>query len=402
MLMKDGDDYGVSQGLKQDWVILISDKRLMERLNDYWRHSMYANQVQLRAFTQAETLHQYSLLQAKVDLIVIGSEWEQWLDSEQAKSIWPDTRRIVLKPDGTDSDEALRLYQPLPLLFEQLWRAGHRIVHTKDAAASPIKDFSGAASRVISICSAGGGSGKTTVAFQLARYAAAYGLRVFYWNVGLYPEWTLLYPDPSTLPRTSNSFSQLLYYLRRESPAKRELPIDPFVVNIPALRADTLDSFIHAEEWEGFGKREYEAVLSWLKSSERYDLILVDIADGCSYLEAGLRLSDDIVWVMLDDLPHMNKTAHCWNGIKQADRASYAAICARMHLLLNRYMGVMHNRSIRTDVSIGGFLPYIPHWKQFHRAEQWFGSAVYQAAFEEWASSALPWIGGRFVQERAV
>ncbi|MGZ9583594.1 nucleotide-binding protein [Paenibacillus marinisediminis] len=385
-------------GMKQDWILALPDKRLAERFSDYWRNGSYADHVQLRVFSQIDTLQHYSRLNPDAHVFMVSKEWEAVLN-DSSESWFAGAKRIYLTDVEVYEENHVCIFQPLAQLFEQLWKIGS--AELSAASALTAASFKQGA-KVLTVCSAGGGSGKTTISFQLARYAAANGLRVFYWNVGLYPEWTLLYPEGAHIPRASNSFSQLLYYLRRDAGGKRDIPLDSFTVPVTSLRAETFDPYIRAEEWSEFSERELKAVIEWLMGTKRYDLILIDASDGCPFLDAAIKISHDVVWLILDDLPHLNKTVHCWNRIKRENSIPYSAFCSRTHLLVNRYMGAIQNRWCRLDLGISGFLPYIPQWKQFHRAEQWFGSAVFQAAFEEWAAAELPWLGNGRLHERAV
>lgn len=386
-----GDGHFMISEVKQDWVLALEDQHLAERFSEYWMNSKYADLVQLRVFTNLDTLRLYSQLKPDIGMFLVDSAWRELLDYEGDPLFHGKARLVVTDHEAKDENE-INVYQPLSQLFEQVWDISSSDLLLNAQVNSHLIHQHGSF-KVMSVCSAAGGSGKTTVAFQLARYAAANGLRVFYWNLGLYPEWTLLYSDISELPRASNSFSQLMYYLRSNSGMKRDIPVDSFTVHIASLRADTFDPSIKHEEWKEFSRRELDAVVKWLEGTGRYDLVLIDTADGSLYLDDVLHLSDDIVWLILDDLPHLSKTVQCWNRIRQEHRDTYSTICSRTHLLVNRYLGSMHNRWWRPELPLRGFLPYIPHWKQFHRVEQWFGSAVFQTAFEEWAAASLPWLG---------
>lgn len=375
----------------QDWILALSDQQLAERFSEYWSSSTYAELIQLRVFTNLDALRHYSQLKPNATVFLVDSAWRELLDYEGSPLFHEAAKVIVTEHEPNDESE-INAYQPLSHFFEQVWNRGSsdRMKHSQ---MNPFLMNRSTDFKVVTVCSAGGGSGKTMTAFQIARYAAANGVRVFYWNLGYYPEWMLLCTDEAELPQASNSFSQLMYYLRNDKGFKRDIPVDSFTFHVAPLRADTFDPSSKHEEWKEFGEKELGDVLRWLEGTGRYDLVLIDTTDGIPYLDGVLRLSSDIVWLILDDLPHLNKTVQCWNRIKQEHRDAYSGICSRTHILVNRYMGSMLNRWWRPELPIRGYLPYIPYWKQFHRVEQWFGSAVFQTAFEEWAAASLPWLG---------
>lgn len=389
--LRKGDELVMRSEAKQDWILALSDQQLAERFSEYWINSTYADLVQLRVFTNIDTLRHYSKLKPDTTVFLVDSSWRELLDYE-GHPLFPEAVKVIVSEQEPKDECEISIYQPLSQLFEVVWNRGSHDTLDDSHINAPLSNRN-SSFKVVSVCSAGGGSGKTMAAFQLARYAAANGLRVFYWNLGFYPEWMLLYTDATELPRASNSFSQLMYYLRNDNSLKRDIPVDSFTIHVAPLRADTFDPSSKHEEWKELSERELGAVVKWLEGTGRYDLVLIDTADGSPCLDDVLHLSNDIVWLILDDLPHLSKTVQCWNRIRQEHRDSYSTICARTHLLVNRYLGSMHNRWWRPELPLRGYLPYIPHWKQFHRVEQWFGSAVFQTAFEEWAATSLPWLG---------
>ncbi|MBD8500006.1 hypothetical protein [Paenibacillus arenosi] len=392
--------------LKQDWVVALPDKQLVERLIDYWKHSKYSEVLQLRVFSQWDTLWQYVKLQPECRLFVVDVDWLNQLEAdEETTHILSKLNIFVLTDDPVSIQRAgvatATPYQPLDKLFEQGLRQGSTVYEGGARYSSDGEDSTqgqrntyGGTCKVVTVCSSGGGIGKTTLAFQIAHYAAELGKKVFYWSLSAHAEWDLftLPSDKSSIFPT-NGFSQLLYCLQR----MRTSDLDPsiYTVSIPILRADTFEANIPQAEWDALTGERIAQVIDWLKSSKRYDVIVLDVDANVTRNKAAIQNSDQLLWVVVDDMVQMNKMERCFNDWQSESPSCYEQLLMKGKIIVNRYMGVMLNRWQRNDLSVDCYLPYIPQWKQLHRHEQWFSSAVYQAALEEMIQTHLPWLSRR-------
>ncbi|TVX91940.1 AAA family ATPase [Paenibacillus agilis] len=393
--------------LKQDWVVALPDKQLVERLIDYWKHSKYSEVLQLRVFSQWDTLWQYVKLQPECRLFVVDLDWLNQLEADvETSHILSKLNIFVLTDDPAllqrEGVSSATPYQPLDKLFEQGLRQGSAAYEGGSRYSSDSQDInqgqrisSSGACRVVTICSSGGGIGKTTLAFQIAHYAAEMGNKVFYWSLSAHAEWDLftLSSDKNPISFPTNSFSQLLYSLQR----MRTSDLDPstYTVSIPILRADTFEANIPQAELDALTGERIEQVIHWLKSSKRYDIIVLDVDANLTRNKAAIQISDQLLWVIADDMVQMNKMERCFNYWQSEAPSCYEQLLMKGKIIVNRYMGVMLNRWQRNDLSVDCYLPYIPQWKQLHRPEQWFSSAVYQAALEELIHTHLPWLSRR-------
>ncbi|WP_028545913.1 ParA family protein [Paenibacillus taiwanensis] len=396
---------------KQDWIMALPDKRLIDCIYDYWRHSVYADEVRLRVFSQLDTLQHYLTLQSGTLLLVVDAGWlgelrqhPDWTRIKNAMQV------VVMSEQNSDFnvvEPTVTPYQPLSKLFEQLCSIAPR------DGSSPLRttvdkgEGVSCQTRVLTVCSAGGGSGKTTIAFHLAKHASACGQRVFYWNLEMLQDWRSLldHPKDGDCSTNVNRFSRLLYHLQSAIEKRASIDVESYTIEIPAIRATTFTSDCRQEEWKVLNDNVFSLLLQWLIDSRRFDLIIIDTGVMNSCITAAQLKSQTIIWMLLDDLPLLSKTEQ-WmqqQGVETRDWA--LQVLPRTKFIVNRYMGAMLNRWNSQEVKISGFLPYIPSWKQLHRQEQWFGSAVFQAALEEWIGIHLPWLvrgGGKVSHEQHI
>ncbi|MDK8182917.1 hypothetical protein [Paenibacillus sp. UMB4589-SE434] len=394
---------------KQDWIMALPDKRLIDCIYDYWKHSVYADEVRLRVFSQLDTLQHYLTLQSDALLLVVAAGWLSELQQYPDWTRIKNAMQVVVMSEQLSAANAteptVTPYQPLSKLFEQLCSIAPR----DGSNLLRVVDQEGAVSshtRVLTVCSAGGGSGKTTIAFHLARHASACGQRVFYWNLEMLQDWKSLldHPEAGDCSTNVNSFSKLLYHLRSAIEKPPSISVDSYTVEIPAIRATTFAYACRHEEWEVLDGNMFSMLLEWLTDTRRFDLIIIDTGVMNRCITAAQFKSQAIVYLLLDDFPLLSKTEQ-WMQQQGMEAPDWSAqVLPRTKFIVNRYMGAMLNRWNSQEVKISGFLPYIPSWKQLHRQEQWFSSAVFQAALEEWIGVHLPWLvrGGKVSDEENI
>ncbi|WP_088547782.1 nucleotide-binding protein [Paenibacillus aquistagni] len=387
--------------VQQCWVIGLPDKALLERIRDYWKHSLYADRVHLRVFSQMDTLRHYVGLQTDVQLLIVDPEWKEEVHADLFEG-GDGTSITVVEMDEAgsfwheacvkESTASYRVtpYQPLSKLFEQLWGLGLSIAKISE---DPMKDKQDAARTPIwTISSGGGGAGKTTIAAHLVQYASERGLRTFYWNMDWIHEWGHEAQSPRAHQADSQayegSFSKLIYWLSRKETLEA-IPPDPYILPMEELRADTFDSNIRRSEWNELDHEAVTSILNWLSGLERYDLIVLDTSSNHLLAEAAVLVSDQVIWVLTDDCSQIRKSERCWK--KWGNHTEGRSIAGRMQIVVNRYMGAWMN-SFTRESSVQAYLPYIPQWKQRQRMDQGGSSEVFQAAFRAWIQSAAHWM----------
>jgi len=256
--------------------------------------------------------------------------------------------KVIELVDGTGAvgeyGVAIGQYQPLPTLLSSI-----RSIAGLESAVSA------EGCQAWTVFSASGGTGKTTVALNLARQAGERGLRVFYFNLESLNATALLFGKGEP-----DSLSRLLYALQTHPEQWDELA-KRFIRHQPQLRADYIDAPEHPGERLALTPEATEEFLRKLKSLGRYDLIVIDPDSGAGdWHRRLLELSDRVLWLLLDDAQTLRKTERLlryWHD-------EFADAMYKFAFVMNKSNGDRFvNRMEIPTASDPIVLPYIPQWK---------------------------------------
>ncbi|MFD0671446.1 hypothetical protein [Cohnella sp. GCM10027633] len=260
--------------------------------------------------------------------------------------------------------QSILQYQPLPLLM-----AAIRAAVSGDAAAQV------AGCRVVTVFSASGGTGKTTLALNMLRQAGERGLRTFYLNLEALNATSLLFGHGEP-----DSLSRLLYGLQAYPERWDEL-FAKTCRHQPYLRTDYVDAPEHPGERLALTAELLAELLRRIRTSGRYDLVLVDPDQGAGDWHRELLMaSDQVVWLTTDDLQCLTKAdklLRYWR--REPDELSkkltFAMSKAHGQRAFNRW-------SLPGDAPAIG-LPYVPQWKTVDQPGRLLGSPAFCGAVDE-------------------
>jgi cellulose biosynthesis protein BcsQ len=275
-------------------------------------------------------------------------------------------KTIALVEDiGTGGGDLLQTlqYQPLPGL----------LAYIRSVLVGPVS-LSPSGCRVLTVFSASGGLGKTTVALNLIRQAGERGFRTFYLNLETLNATALLFGKGEP-----DSLSRLLYSLQ----AHPEIWVEQFgslCRHHPQLRTDFLDAPDHPGERLALTPELLGSLLEGLRTTGRYDLIIVDPDSGAGAWHIKLLdLSDQVVWLTVDDMQALAKAGQLlryWQGQLNAK-------LEKVLFVLNR---ARQEAAARQWTLPGGspaaILPYIPEWKAVDQLGRLLGSPAFSGAIE--------------------
>lgn len=254
-------------------------------------------------------------------------------------------------------------YQPLPSLLNAM-----RVALDGEADVS-------AGCRIVTMFSASGGTGKTTLALNVLRQAGERGLRTFYLNLETLNATSLLFGHGEP-----DSLSRLLYGLQTHPERWDEL-FASTCRHQPYLRADYVDAPDHPGERLALTPDVLAEVLERIRASGRYDLIVVDPDHGADEWHRSLLLrSDQVVWLTVDDLQALTKADKLLRYWRQRPDELEGKLLFAMNKAhgprgLNRWM-------LPGDGPAIG-LPYVPQWKTVDQPGRLLGSPAYCGAVDE-------------------
>ncbi|MBO9599279.1 MAG: hypothetical protein J7559_15845 [Cohnella sp.] len=261
--------------------------------------------------------------------------------------------------------EAIK-YQSLPGLLAAIRRA---------VAGQPGEKADGC--RIVTVFSASGGTGKTTLALNLLRQAGERGLRTFYLNLEALNATSILFGQGEP-----DSLSRLLYGLRAH-PEQWEDLFGKLCRHQPYIRADYIDAPEHPGERLAMTSDVLSGLVGRIRSSRRYDLIVVDPDQGASDWHRELMLlSDRVVWLAIDDV----------QGLKKADKLlryweeppGSEAFTDKLLFVMNKAQGQrpINRWNLHGDQPAMS-LPYVPQWKTVEQPGRLLGSPAFCGAVDE-------------------
>jgi Mrp family chromosome partitioning ATPase len=255
----------------------------------------------------------------------------------------------------------LNVFQSLPSLT-----AGMRALLSDRGKAEP------GGCRLLTVFSASGGVGKTSVALNMVRQAGERGLRTFYLNLETLNATSRLFGTGEP-----DSLSRLLYGLQTE-PDRFMERLEQSVRHQPYMRTDFVDAPDHPGERTAMTPELLAELVGAVRNTGRYDWIVADPDSGISdWHRKLLSLSDRIVWLVTDDWQCMEKTerllAYWRNEVSEWSG----------HLLFvrNKGQGSPANRW-NLPSPAAAVMPYISDWKGMEQPGKLLGAAAFCGAVD--------------------
>ncbi|GLX67683.1 hypothetical protein [Paenibacillus glycanilyticus] len=335
--------------MRQQIAIAVKEQDYVRRLADYVRDSPFSELWQLTAFTHAEAFVQFLKSGYPVHGIVAQPSM-----LEAAADVLPEgvpVAALVTALGQLPVYHELIQFQALPGLLQGL---------ASFLAPASQAVISERAIQVVTLYSASGGVGKTTLARQFVQTAASNGQRVFYLNL---ERWTAMDSWLGDGPAAADEgLSQLLYTLQSH-PGKVGDWLASHSKRHAGLRADYLLPCSNPEDRISLQAADAEAIIRAIAGIGQYDLMVVDLDEGMDELHlAVLEQSDRVLWLVTEDQGVQRKSQLAYQYGMQRYGDKFRSLERRLELIVNRSIGHPHPGqrlfkpafAILPDVSISG------------------------------------------------
>ncbi len=349
--------------------LIIVDKNLeyIELLTRYIRETEYEKKFLIKTFSNVEYLEKYLESHSSIEILLIDAEDLSEILSH--KSI----KLIILLSDTSVIDEKCQydcIYK-----FQPLNKIVSRILGLYlEKCSGWINLIEGNKTKVISVYSASGGSGKTTLAINLAKQLAIRYKKVFYLNLESINATEIFFSKSE-----SYDFSKILFYLKN-NPSIVVSRIETYKKYSPDINVDYIETFINSNELFEMSKNDIKILLEAIKSLEIYDYIILDLETSLQeYVISSLLESKLIFWPILDDIQSIHKTK---NVIKllhnNLDEVEYLDLTKSINFILNKYSDKdIKNDFSKYEINLSGHLPYVPEWETIINKNQIFNNYLY-------------------------
>ncbi|QGQ96677.1 hypothetical protein EHS13_18230 [Paenibacillus psychroresistens] len=352
-------------------VFLDDDRAYLEMISSYIHDSSYHTKIQLKTFTQRIALDAYLETASKFDLLVIQADS---FDS-QLKARIQGSCFVLLGESNTDATNHevtfLNKYQPLNLLLDRLLDI-YANYYTKALDVSQT-------TQIISVYSAVGGTGKTTVAANLAKLLAFLDHKVFYLNLELFPS-VSMFPDGDN----KRNFEQLLYYVQVKT-EQLFTKLESLKNYDPLTKVDYFEPTRSPIDMEEMTGNTVETIIKALALQGNYDYIIIDLDNSLhERIIRALTLSNQIIWLVLDDLNSIHKSMAVRKEFSVRFSGSSFHWMDKIHYVLNKFTGKFSNDFSAQGIQLSGQLPYVPQWKSVFKVEQLMSENAFHGHLLQW------------------
>lgn len=341
-------------------VLAVTQREYAAKLADYLREEQ--PDWDISAFTHESALRRELQESRSIDLLVGQRDLLQSVE-EWSAGISKIMVLVMEKSLNVGKWQEIVQYQPLPVLL-----SGIRDGFEKEAI--PIRK----GCQVLSVFSASGGTGKTTVALNLVRQAGERGLRTFYLNMEVLNSTSQLFGKGEP-----DSLSRLLYTLQIH-PEEWVSQLDQLCKYQSHLRADYIDAPDHPGERLALTTELLTRLIEGIRETGRYDLVVIDPDSGAGDWHRGLvEISDKVAWITLDDSQVLMKTAKLLRYWEER----LSGMISKILFVLNKgHGGGMVNRWELPGGTPAVMLPYIPQWKAVDQIHRLLGVPTFAGAIE--------------------
>lgn len=360
-------------------VVAVRESEYIEPLLHYLHHSEYGELMRITAFSKLEAFMEFMTGDELPDAVAGDRSFiEAWLVEGRASVPW-----AVLSGDdelpggGPAGGRRIAKYQALPSLLEAILQLGDlKRVRT---AALPKEE-----TLLLGIVSASGGSGKTTVALNMAKQLGALGLSVFYLNLesvdssGLY-----LRMPGGNVP----GLERLLYELKsaRGKGERGQLEWGKYVFRHDSIRCDAFRPVENFKEMLQISRQDTLDLLEGLAGAGSYDVIIVDTGSiEEERTQAVLSRCGVLLWVMKQEQASLMKTERWMDYMASPHSDMPPELAGRSIIVMNGWAGA-ENEPLPAAAGPrpAAVLPSIPSWGTQHGGELCLSSPLFIAAVQQ-------------------
>ncbi|WP_019912950.1 hypothetical protein [Paenibacillus sp. HW567] len=351
-------------------VLAVRESQYIEPLLHYIHHNEYGRMLRITAFSRMDTFVEFMKGEEIPDAVVGDSAFiEAWLVEGRSTVPWAvlsEAGEVPGKQDGSlAGGQVIAKYQSLPSLLESILRLCD--VKRSRTASIPKEE-----TLLLGVVSASGGSGKTTLALNLAKQLGGLGLSVFYLNLESVDSSGLVMRMP---PGDSPGLERLLYELKASVGEEGEARPDRLALERYAVRQDSLrsDSFRPVENFKEMLQMSLADTLDLLErlsAGGRYDVVIVDTGSiEEERAQAVLQRCGILLWVLRNDEASLYKTARWLGHCGNPNSGKLQEVPDKSRFVMNFAADSAYDRALPAGIRIDAVLPYIPSWSLPHHGE---------------------------------
>jgi len=364
--------------------IVVKEKEYTRRIADYIRGSSFGERWQVSAFTHPDACKQFVKQGYGIDLIAAETDLLRELQPELSHI---PAIALVARLGEADGQFELLQFQALPLLLQGITDQFEGLGHKPVKGLAPNTNGKGAL--VLTVHSASGGVGKTTLALHLAGAASARGLRMLYLNLEKWNTSGLWLQPGGDAGWEGEGLSELLYAIKSGSSSHTSWLAQHRKFH-PQLKCDYLYGFRNQEDRATLLPADAAGMVDSIVKSGCYDGVIVDMDDGMDELHYELLIrADRNLWIVSEERSALAKQSQMLHYGRQKYGETFGRIAACSEVVLSGINAELGNPLPVVEAALAPIaLPLVREWRRGELHPVW-SSSLYRAAADRLCAHLL-------------
>ncbi|NBI27857.1 AAA family ATPase [Chengkuizengella marina] len=366
-------------------IVASNDREYIDGFSSYIRTSEIGKEFSITFFTDQQLINEYLQKNAAANVLLID---ETWMSVEVNTSI-----NIQVLCESNKGLENCNYkyhfkYQPINDLLMAV-KKGY--IETYNIVPEN-KNSQAHKTKVISVFSPAGGSGKSVFSINLIKQLTMMDEEVFYLNLEtIYPFQFYIQSDDLT-----NQFSKLLYYIKT-NPAFLQNQLDDYLSYHPVLHCDYINPSSQMNDTLDLQLNDIKTYIQLIKETKKYNAIIIDCSSSLHERMIGaLQQSDYIMNILIDDIQCILKMKQLIQESNELSGVGLSEILSSKNIyIMNKYTNECKNNLDEHGFYIHAYLPYIPQWKSVKHIDQLLTQDVFNEkviqAYKQWTG----YLGGK-------
>lgn len=347
-------------------VVGDSNSNYLESLAAFFRRSEHKSRFIVTYFSQKEKMEAFLRDSETTDILLLSTDFHtqgSYIQQEASIILLEDDNIKAKKENGTQSVYRYQrldqlVSQVLSFYYERNQSAGKLLARSKQT-------------KVLSVFSPAGGSGKSVLAANLCKQLALNDNKTFYLNLELMNTTSLYFTSSEDNPSL-----QIFYYVKSESPQLLS-KIEALKKYDPYSMVDYFDVAVSADEMLDIKEEDVIRLVNGIVETGSYDYVVVDLDSSLHERNlAAIKEADQIIWPISNDHQSLLKTkAFFEEEAKLAGKENI--IRDKTTILINKFNGNLSGEPESYGITIDGYLPFVESWLETRSGSELLGNEYF-------------------------
>ncbi|MCJ7840224.1 AAA family ATPase [Lederbergia sp. NSJ-179] len=337
-------------------IIGDTDALFLQSFSEYIMASNLKSKFDLKLFSSSSRIKKYIETEQVYDILLIQPElYNPNMVLSEKNTVF------FLQESMNDANQSQSVYkyQPLNKILSDMLSVYYEHYSTFQGVARE-----GIKTKVLSVYSPNGGTGKTTFTINLSKQMALKGNKVFYLNLEFLNTSSLFFQSADDHPSL-----QVFYYLKAR-PEQFLSKIESLKKTDETMNVDYFQLPICPDEMIAIKREEIKYLIQAIIETEHYDYILIDLDSSVhERVGAAIEESHQVIWLLNNDIQSFYKTVGMLDRMDDVFGNEHH-LEEKVTFIMNRFTGYFPEAYLKFNLPIRGYLPNITEWLQNNDVKQ--------------------------------